>query len=81
VETGFAEAAGISNEEAGSALPKVMWVSAPEVARQAVAGLDSGRPVVIPGAANKASAASAYLTPRRLLVPILAKMHPAMRGR
>ncbi|MFN8052690.1 MAG: SDR family oxidoreductase [Acidimicrobiales bacterium] len=79
VETGFAEAAGISNEEAEGALPKFMWVSAVDVARQAVDGLTSGKSVVIPGAANRASAATAYLTPRKLLVPILAKMHPALK--
>ena len=79
VETGFATAAGISDEEAAGALPKIMWVSAVDVARQAVDGLAGGSPVVIPGAANKATAYSAWLTPRRLLVPILAKMHPALK--
>lgn len=81
VETGFAEAAGFTDGEAEGALPKFMWVSAADVARQAVDGLAGDRPVVIPGLANKATAASAWLTPRRLLVPILAKMHPAMRLR
>jgi len=79
VETGFAEAAGFTNEEAEGALPKFMWVAAPAVARQAVDALAAGKPVIIPGAANRVSAATAYLSPRRLLVPILAKMHPALR--
>ena len=81
VETGFAEAAGFTAEEAEGALPKFMWVSAAEVARQAVDGLAADRAVVIPGLANKATAASAWLTPRRLLVPVLARMHPALKGR
>jgi hypothetical protein len=34
---------------------------------------------VIPGAANKAFAYLGYLAPRRLLLPILARMHPALR--
>jgi hypothetical protein len=38
-----------------------------------------GRPVVIPGAANRVAAAAAHLTPRRVLLPILAKQHPALR--
>lgn len=81
VETGFAEAAGFSPDEAEGALPKFMWVAAADVARQAVDALSAGRPVVIPGLANRATAMSAWMTPRRVLVPILAKMHPALKGR
>jgi short-subunit dehydrogenase len=79
VETGFAEAAGISDEEASGTLPKFMWVPVEDVARQAVDGLADGHAVVIPGAANKVSAASGWLTPRRLLLPILARQHPALK--
>jgi short-subunit dehydrogenase len=79
VETGFAEAAGISDEEASGTLPKFMWVTVEDVARQAVDGLADGHAVVIPGAANKVSAASGWLTPRRLLLPILARQHPALK--
>jgi short-subunit dehydrogenase len=79
VETAIAEAAGISDEEAAKAMPKFMWLSATEVARQAVDGMAHGRSVVIPGAANKASAVGGYLTPRRALVPLLARAHPALR--
>ncbi len=49
VETGFAEAAGMTDEEASEALPKFMWVPAAEVAKAAVDGLAAGRAVVIPG--------------------------------
>ena len=55
-----------------------MWVSAEEVAKAAVAGLDKGRSVVIPGMANRVSASLAQVTPRSLLVPILAKGHPGL---
>jgi short-subunit dehydrogenase len=79
VETGFAEAAGITDEEAAKTLPKFMWVPVVDVARQAIDGLASGQPVVIPGLANKLSAAGGYLTPRRALLPILARQHPALR--
>jgi short-subunit dehydrogenase len=80
VDTGFGEAAGFSKEEADSALPKFMWVAPQEVARDAVAGLDSGRAVVIPGIANRVGAAAAYLAPRSILVPLLARQHPSLRN-
>jgi short-subunit dehydrogenase len=79
VETEFAEAAGIGDDQAGEALPKFMWVSAPDVAKAAVDGLDKGRPVVIPGAANRALAQVSHHTPRRLILPLLARQHPALK--
>lgn len=79
VATGFAEVAGLSDAEAGQALPKIMWLSAEAVAKAAIAGMDKGRPVVIPGVANRVGAALAHLTPRRLLLPILARQHPALQ--
>jgi hypothetical protein len=79
VETGFAAAAGISDEVAGSSLPRFMWLSAERVAKAAIEGMDKGRPVVIPGAANRVGAALAHITPRRLLLPILARQHPALK--
>jgi len=78
VETGFAEAAGITDDEAGDALPKFMWVSSQDVAAQAVAGLEKGRPVVIPGMPNRIAAGLAHLTPRKLLLPMLASRHPSL---
>ena len=55
-----------------------MWVDAPAVARAAVAGLDRGRMVVIPGAANRVAAALAQVTPRSLLLPVL-RTHPGLK--
>lgn len=78
VETGFADAAGFTEAET-STMPGFMWVSATEVARQAVEGMVAGRPVVIPGLPNKVTAAGGWLTPRRLLVPLLARQHPALK--
>jgi short-subunit dehydrogenase len=57
-----------------------MWVSATEVARAGVDGLDRGRAVVIPGLANRAGALGARLAPRSLLVPLLARQHPGLRA-
>lgn len=79
VHTGFGERAGFSREEAEAALPPVMWVDAAEVARQAVEGADAGRLVVVPGRANRVAATLSQLTPRRWLVPVLSRRHPALR--
>ncbi len=79
VATGFAEAAGMTDDQAGESLPKVMWVAADEVARQAVAGLDADKAVVIPGLPNRLASAFGWLSPRGMLVPMLAKRHPALR--
>lgn len=79
VDTGFAESAGFTDDQAEDSLPKFMWVSAADVAKAAVDGVASGRGVVIPGIANRVGAVAAHLTPRRLLLPILARQHPALK--
>jgi short-subunit dehydrogenase len=79
VETGFAEAAGLGDEQAGDALPRIMWVSAPDVAAAAVEGMDKGRTVVIPGLPNRILAQLALHAPRSLVLPLLARQHPALR--
>ncbi len=78
VETGFGEATGFTKQESEEALPSFMWVSAPEVARTAVDGMDKGTLVVIPGFANRAGAALAHLMPKRVLLPLIAKNHPGV---
>ena len=80
VETGFAEVAGMSDDEAAETLPKFMWIPADEVAKAAVAGLDAGRSVVIPGTANRAGAALAQLAPKSLLLPLMARRHPVLKS-
>lgn len=75
VHTGFGETAGFSDDP----LPSFMWVDAAEVARAAVDGLARGRRVVIPGVANRVGAALAQVTPRTLLLPIIARGHPGLR--
>ncbi|MEU9808716.1 SDR family oxidoreductase [Mycobacterium sp. NPDC050853] len=79
VHTGFGEAAGFSKEDAEAALPPVMWVDVKDVARAGVEGLDKGQMIVIPGVANRAAALLSRFVPNRLLVPILARQHPALR--
>jgi short-subunit dehydrogenase len=80
VDTGFGEAAGLTHDEAEGALPKFMWVSAEGVAAAAISAMAKGRAVVIPGMPNRVLARLSYLTPRALLLPILARQHPAMKG-
>src|SRR4051812_42994004 len=78
VHTGFGERAGFTKEDAEKALPSVMWVDAPAVAKAAVEGLDKGRMVVIPGTANRVAASFAQIAPRSLLMPVL-RTHPGLR--
>jgi short-subunit dehydrogenase len=78
VDTGFGEAAGFSKGDAEDSLPAFLWVSAADVAKAAVEGMDRGTLVVIPGFANRAGAALAHLMPKRVLLPILAKAHPGL---
>jgi short-subunit dehydrogenase len=79
VETGFAEASGLTDAEAGESLPKFMWVPPAQVAKAAVEGLAAARAVVIPGAANRFGAMAGHLIPKALILPILAKQHPALK--
>ena len=79
VDTEFAESAGFDRAEAEAALPGFMWEPVEAVAEAGVAGLDRGRAVVIPGAANHVAALGARFSPHSLLVPVLARRHPALR--
>jgi short-subunit dehydrogenase len=80
VQTGFGERAGFDAHEAEDALPSFMWVDAAKVAKDAVDGMDAGRMVVIPGLANRAGSVLAQVSPRSLLVPLLARRHPGLGG-
>lgn len=79
VETGFGAAAGITQEEAEAALPRFMWEPADAVARCGVDALAAGRTVAIPGAANRVSTLLATMTPKKVLVPLMASRHPFLR--
>jgi uncharacterized protein len=71
VVTGFQARAGFDFTGAMSAM-KPSLVSAEDVARQGYEGLFAGKRVVIPGLMNKFTVAFARLTPRAILMPILA---------
>jgi len=81
VDTGFGEAAGFSKEEAESALPRVMWVPAAEVAKAGIDGLAAGKAVVVPGRVNQVASSFFRVAPPELLLPLLTRNHPAMKRR
>lgn len=81
VDTGFGEAAGFSKEEAESALPRVMWVPAAEVAKAGIDGLAAGKAVVVPGRVNQVASSFFRVAPPELLLPFLTRNHPAMKRR
>lgn len=78
VESGFSVVAGLSGEEFTGSMPDVMVVPAVDVARAAVSGMDANKAVVIPGVANRVTAVAGWFAPRRLLVPLVARYHPAL---
>jgi uncharacterized protein len=79
VHTGFAERAGFSPDDFDSSLPKPMWQSSEAVARCGVDALDKGSLYAIPGLANQIGARLSQVAPRRVLLEILRRMHPALR--
>ena len=76
VRTGFGAAAGIPDDEAEKMLPRFLWEQADTVARVAIDGLAGGRPVIVPGAPNRAAALLYRYAPHRLLLPLLGRSHP-----
>jgi short-subunit dehydrogenase len=78
VHTDFGQTAGFTPEEE-SVLPEVLWVSAEDVARAGIEGLDSDKGVVVPGKLNQAITALYQHIPRQLLLPVLAKNHPGLK--
>jgi uncharacterized protein len=79
VDTGFGEAAGFSKEEAEAALPRIMWKPVDQVAQAGIDGLAAGKAVVVPGRVNRVAAALFRVAPPELLLPVLARGHPAMK--
>lgn len=75
VDTEFARVAGFSDDVV-HALPQAMWVPAAQVVAEALAAASAGRPVVIPGIANRVAVAASRLLPNRLLVRLVVRRHP-----
>lgn len=79
VRTEFIAAAGMDEREFADAFPKFMWVPARQVAKAGIDALAADRGSVIPGLANQVSTRLFQLIPKRLLLPVLAKQHPALK--
>ena len=80
VDTGFGERAGFEPGEFDNALPPFMWVPAADVARCGLDALDKGRLYAIPGLANRVAARFSQVAPRRVLLELLRRAHPAVKG-
>jgi uncharacterized protein len=68
VRTEFAEVAGIGQAE--DRTPGLIWMSAAEVAEEAVKGAEKGRRVVVPGFLNQATAVAGQHAPRMIVLPV-----------
>lgn len=79
VRTEFIAAAGMDERAFADAFPKFMWVPARQVAKAGIDALAADRGSVIPGLANLVSTRLFQLIPKRLLLPVLAKQHPALK--
>jgi short-subunit dehydrogenase len=80
VRTGFLEAAGMDERTFADAFPKFMWVPSRKVAKTGIDALEHDRGSVIPGLQNAIPAKIFELMPRRLLLPLLSRQHPALRA-
>lgn len=68
VRTEFAEASGITGADEGT--PGFVWMSAPDLAEQAVEAVEAGKRAVVPGMLNYAGSVLGRYTPRMLSLPL-----------
>ncbi len=80
VHTEFLETAGMDERTFGAAFPKFMWIPSRTVAKTGIDALAEDRGSVIPGLQNEIPARIFELMPRRLLLPLLSRQHPALRN-
>jgi short-subunit dehydrogenase len=74
VRTEFLEIAGFRGVDERT--PGAVWMSAADVAREAVNGADRGKRVVVPGALNRAGAIAGQHAPRALALPLVRRFWP-----
>ena len=79
VRTGFLQAAGIDERTFADAFPKLLWMPSREVARAGIDALADDRGSVLPGLPSQVFTRLFQVMPRRLLLPLLVKQHPALR--
>jgi short-subunit dehydrogenase len=79
VRTEFLASAGMDEREFAEAFPKFMWMPSRAVAKVGVDALERDRGDVIAGLPSRLSTHIFGILPRRVLLPLLAKQHPALR--
>ena len=79
VRTGFLASAGMDERRFAAAFPKALWMPSREVARAGIDALQHDRGAVIAGLPSWISTRLAQVIPQRLLLPLLARQHPALR--
>jgi len=71
VRTEFVDAAGLSNTESA---PGFIWMSAEDLAEDAVQAADAGKRAVVPGRLNHAGSIIGRHTPRKLSLPFTSRI-------
>jgi short-subunit dehydrogenase len=79
VRTEFLSAAGMDEREFADAFPKFMWMPSRTVAKIGIDALDQDRGDVIAGVQNVISTRFFQLLPNKVLLPLLASQHPALK--
>ena len=79
VRTEFLSAAGMDEHEFAKAFPKFLWMPSRTVAKIGIDALDGDRGDVIAGVQNVISTRIFQLLPRKVLLPLLASQHPALK--
>jgi len=79
VRTGFLTSAGLDERTFAASFPKVLWMPSRAVARVGIDALQHDRGAVIAGVPSRISTRLAQVIPQRLLLPLLARQHPALR--
>jgi uncharacterized protein len=80
VATELDDAAGFSAGERAAVLPSFLWKPADEVARAGIDGLATNKARVIPGGANRLTAAICRVAPQERLLPLLARRALLAKG-
>ncbi|MFZ0834727.1 MAG: SDR family oxidoreductase [Mycobacterium sp.] len=79
VHTEFLQQAGMDERAFADAFPQFMWMPSRDVARVGVDALAGDRGLVIAGLPSQLSTRLLQMMPRRVLLPLLAHQHPALR--
>jgi short-subunit dehydrogenase len=81
VRTEFIASAGMDEKAFADAFPKFMWMPSRDVAKVGIEALAHDRGDVIAGLPSQLSTRLFQLIPHRVLLPLLAKQHPALKTR